>query len=101
MQKKRLIKKPDYITKNPSNTVGDNPLYSLKYAELFSSPLDITKFSLADIEEKASEPASKFKDLLKNIDSSNFDDKEGWVLKVLQQSDAQDDDIKVKKTSYI
>jgi len=89
--------KQNDITANPYNMVGGNPMYSLKYDELFSSPSDFIKFSLDDIEEKASEPSSKFKNFLDKIDLDEIDDKEGWVLKVLQQSDIQDDDIKVKK----
>ena len=89
--------KPDYITTNPYNIVGDNPMYSLKYDELFSSPSDFIKFSLSDIDEKAPEPSSKFKNFLDKIDLDEIDDREGWILKVLQQSDIQDDDIKVKK----
>ena len=33
--------KPDYITTNPYNIVGDNPMYSLKYDELFLFHLKI------------------------------------------------------------
>lgn len=92
--KKIVRKKPDYITTNPLNMVGDNPMYSLKYDELFSSPSDFIKFSLADIEENAPEPVSKFKKLLEDAE---YEDETGWVLKALQLSDAQDDGINIKK----
>ena len=92
--KKIVRKKPDFITTNPLNMVGDNPMYSLKYDELFSSPSDFVKFSLADIEENAPEPISKFKKLL---DEGEYEDEDGWVLKALQLSDVQDDGVNVKK----
>ena len=100
-EEKQPRPKPDYITANPSNMIGDNPLYSLKYDELFSSPSDFIKFSLAEIDEPAPEPQGKFKNFLNNLDlkknAVTSGDKEGWILKALQQSDVQDDDIKTKK----
>jgi len=89
--------KPDYITANPSNMIGDNPMYSSKYEELFSNPSDFIKFSLAEIEEPAPEPQSKFKDFLSRINTDELEDYEGWIIKALQQSDIQDDDVNTKK----
>lgn len=94
VEEKPIRKQPDYITSNPYNMVGDNPMYSLKYDEMFSSPSDFTKFSLAEIEESAPEPSSKFKNLITN---NRYEDKEGWVIKSLQLSDIKDDDVNVKK----
>jgi hypothetical protein len=92
--KKIVRKKPDFITTNPLNMVGDNPMYSLKYDELFSSPSDFIKFSLADIEEKAPDTIPKFK---KFLDEARYEDKEGWVIKAIQLSDVQDDGVNLKK----
>jgi len=95
--KKTVKRKPDYTTASPINTLGNDPFYSLKYVELFSSPSELVKFSLTDIEEEAEEPASKFKDFLSRIDFRELNDDDGWILKTLQQSDLQDDNINTKK----
>jgi hypothetical protein len=91
---KKIIKKPSYITTSPLNMIGDNPMYSLKYEELFSNPSDLIKFSLTEIDEKAPEPIAKFKNLTTGI---VYEDNHGWVIKTLQLSDAQDDGVNVKK----
>lgn len=91
---KKIKPKPSFITTNPYNMVGDNPMYSLKYDELFSNLSDFTKFSLSEVEESAPEPSSKFKNLITDY---KYGDLEGWIIKALQLSDLKDDDINIKK----
>jgi hypothetical protein len=93
---KKVKPKPDFITTNPYNMVGDNPMYSLKYDELFSSPSDFVKFSIDEIEEPSQPILPKYKDALVKA-TGIADDSEGWILKAIQLSDIQDDDINVKK----
>ena len=89
--------KPSYITASPINTLGNDPFYSLKYVELFSSPSELVKFSLDDIEQEAEEPESKFKNFMSKINLQELNDDDGWILKTLQQSDLQDDNVNTKK----